>query len=120
MRHLAGQKAPGRVVSAECWRSNAVPPPDHLAGTRRRAWGHFVENIGEEDIEMLKIFRADALRGFSFFQWLGETPKKLIVDHLFADDDENAKKLLESISDPESDPIRKVAYEKEGRGSDGF
>ncbi|CRK13333.1 hypothetical protein BN1723_009975, partial [Verticillium longisporum] len=75
--------------------------------------GHFVENIGDEEIEMLEIFRAHEFRDFSLFQWLGETPKKLVVDHLFADDEENAKKFLESISDPESDPIRKVTYEEE-------
>lgn len=31
--------------------------------------GHFVENVGDEDVEMLEIFRADEFRDFSLFQW---------------------------------------------------
>ncbi|KAM0328741.1 hypothetical protein ACHAQA_005154 [Verticillium albo-atrum] len=75
--------------------------------------GHFVENIGDEEIEMLEIFRADEFRDFSLFQWLGETPKKLVVDHLFQDDKENGEKFWESIQDPEKDPITKFGDNQE-------
>jgi hypothetical protein len=33
---------------------------------------------------MLEVFRADSFRDFSLFQWLGETPRRMVVDHLFA------------------------------------
>jgi len=51
-----------------------------------RNMGHFVENIGDESIEMLEVFRAEDFRDFSLFQWMGETLKKMVLDHLFAND----------------------------------
>ncbi|KAK3941971.1 RmlC-like cupin domain-containing protein [Diplogelasinospora grovesii] len=67
--------------------------------------GHFVENIGDEPLEMLEIFRADEFRDFSLFQWLGETPRKMVADHLFKDDKESAEKFLEKIKDAEKDEV---------------
>ena len=67
--------------------------------------GHFVENIGDEPVEMLEIFRADRFRDFSLFQWLGETPQRMVADHLFADDPENAQKFLKEIKDAQKDEI---------------
>ncbi|PNS20983.1 hypothetical protein CAC42_3320 [Sphaceloma murrayae] len=72
-----------------------------------RNMGHFVENIGDEPIEMLEIFRADEFRDFSLFQWLGSTPRKLVVDHLFPNDPVRAAQFLDEIKDGQKDEITK-------------
>ncbi|KAK1976767.1 oxalate decarboxylase family bicupin [Colletotrichum cereale] len=69
--------------------------------------GHFVENIGDEPVEMLEIFRADEFRDFSLFQWMGETPKKLVVDHLFANDPDAGEKFWDKVRNAEKDEITK-------------
>ncbi|PHH93400.1 hypothetical protein CDD83_3713 [Cordyceps sp. RAO-2017] len=70
--------------------------------------GHFVENIGDEPVEMLEIFRSDRFRDFSLFQWMGETPRRLVADHLFANDEEAGRKFLERVKDAEKDEIRQT------------
>ena len=70
-----------------------------------RNMGHFVENIGDEPLEMLEIFRTDEFRDISLFQWMGETPKKLVVDHLFADDKENGEKFWKEVKSAQKDEI---------------
>lgn len=70
-----------------------------------RNMGHFVENIGDEPIEMLEVFRADEFRDFSLFQWMGETPKKLVVDHLFANDPKNGELFWEKVKSAEKDEV---------------
>ncbi|KAK8088985.1 oxalate decarboxylase family bicupin [Apiospora hydei] len=67
--------------------------------------GHFVENIGDEPVEMLEVFRADEFRDFSLFQWMGETPKKLVVDHLFKDDPENGEIFWKKVQSAEKDEV---------------
>jgi oxalate decarboxylase/phosphoglucose isomerase-like protein (cupin superfamily) len=67
--------------------------------------GHFVENIGDEPIEMLEVFRADEFRDFSLFQWMGETPKKMVIDHLFADDPGNGEIFWEKVKNAEKDEV---------------
>lgn len=78
-----------------------------------RNMGHFVENIGDEPIEMLEVFRADEFRDFSLFQWLGETPQRLVADHLFKDDPAAADKFLAKIKDAAKDPITKPSIKFE-------
>ncbi|KAI2609825.1 Bicupin, oxalate decarboxylase/oxidase [Hypoxylon fragiforme] len=70
-----------------------------------RNMGHFVENIGDEPIEMLEVFRADEFRDFSLFQWMGETPKKMVVDHLFKDDPKNGEIFWNRIKNAEKDEV---------------
>ncbi|KIW87816.1 uncharacterized protein Z519_11400 [Cladophialophora bantiana CBS 173.52] len=83
---------------------------DYVAGdvgVVPRNMGHFIENLSEDEpVEVLEIFRADKFQDFSLFQWLGETPKKLVADHIFADDKAGADKFLKEIHDAEYDPIR--------------
>jgi len=67
--------------------------------------GHFIENIGDEPLEVLEIFRADEFRDFSLFQWLGETPRRMVIDTLFSGDKEAGEKFLERIKDAEKDEI---------------
>lgn len=70
-----------------------------------RNMGHFVENIGDEPIEMLEVFRADEFRDFSLFQWMGETPKKMVIDHLFKDDPENGDIFWHKVQSAEKDEV---------------
>ncbi|KAK2667474.1 Cupin 1 [Fusarium oxysporum f. sp. vasinfectum] len=72
--------------------------------------GHFVENIGDEPIEMLEIFRSDEFRDISLFKWMGETPKKQVIDTLFADDPKNAAKFWDRIKDADNDVITKPDF----------
>ncbi|KAI0171971.1 Bicupin, oxalate decarboxylase/oxidase [Hypoxylon sp. FL1284] len=70
-----------------------------------RNMGHFVENIGDEPVEMLEVFKADQFRDVSLFQWMGETPKKMVVDHLFKDDPQNGEAFWESVKNPLKDEV---------------
>jgi oxalate decarboxylase family bicupin protein len=69
--------------------------------------GHFVENIGDEPLEMLEVFRSDQFRDFSLFQWMGETPQRMVVDTLFADDADGAAKFWDQVKDAKKDEITK-------------
>jgi oxalate decarboxylase/phosphoglucose isomerase-like protein (cupin superfamily) len=75
--------------------------------------GHFIENLSDDEpLEVLEIFRADKFLDFSLFEWMGETPRRMVVDHLFEDDRDAAEKFLKQIKDAEKDPIRKVPLGK--------
>ena len=84
--------------------------------------GHFVENIGDEPLEMLEVFRADEFRDFSLFQWMGETPKRMVVDHLFADDKEGGEAFWKKVQDAEKDEVTLPGDDedeaREGMGGD--
>lgn len=70
--------------------------------------GHFIENLSEEeDLEVLEIFRADKFEDFSLFQWMGETPQRLVRDHLFATDKKAGEKFEKAIKGAEKDVIKK-------------
>jgi oxalate decarboxylase family bicupin protein len=77
-----------------------------------RNMGHFVENIGDEPIEMLEIFRSDEFRDISLFQWMGETPKKQVIDTLFANDPKNAERFWDKIKDADNEVITKPDFYK--------
>jgi oxalate decarboxylase family bicupin protein len=69
--------------------------------------GHFIENLSDDEpLEVLEIFRADQFRDFSLFQWLGETPKRMVAEHLFSGDKEAGERFLEAIEGAEKDPIK--------------
>ena len=69
--------------------------------------GHFIENLSDdEEIEVLEIFRADKFQDFSLFQWMGETPQRLVKEHLFAQDKKSGEKFLKAIENAEKDPIK--------------
>ncbi|KAL9108434.1 MAG: hypothetical protein Q9227_006768 [Pyrenula ochraceoflavens] len=69
--------------------------------------GHFIENLSdEEDLEVLEIFRADKFQDFSLFQWMGESPRRLVADHLFQGDKERGDEFLEAVKDAEKDAIK--------------
>lgn len=69
--------------------------------------GHFIENLSDDEpVEVLEIFRADRFQDFSLFQWLGETPRRMVAEHIFGSDGPAAKKFMEQIEGAEKDPIR--------------
>ncbi|KAK4151119.1 RmlC-like cupin domain-containing protein [Chaetomidium leptoderma] len=77
-------------------------------GVVPRNMGHFVENIGEdnEEVEMLEIFRADEFRDFSLFQWLGESPRRMVADTLFQGDKEAGERFLKAVEDAGKEEVR--------------
>lgn len=69
--------------------------------------GHFIENLSDDEpVEVLEIFRSDKFQDFSLFQWLGETPQRLVAEHIFADDKEAAEEFLKGIEGAEKEPIK--------------
>ena len=69
--------------------------------------GHFIENLSDDEpLEVLEIFRASKFEDFSLFQWMGETPKRLVADHLFATDKKAGEKFLKAIDSAEKDEIK--------------
>ncbi|EXJ83970.1 oxalate decarboxylase [Capronia epimyces CBS 606.96] len=76
-------------------------------GVIPRNMGHFIENLSDDEpVEVLEIFRADKFQDFSLFQWLGETPQRMVTDHIFANDKEGAERFLKEIHGADYDPIR--------------
>ena len=67
--------------------------------------GHFVENIDDEPVEMLEIFRADQFLDVSLFQWMGETPKRMVLDTLYENDPENGEKFWDAVKGAQKDPV---------------
>lgn len=61
---------------------------------------HYVENIGDEPVEMLEVFRASTFQDFSLEQWLAQSPQTMVVEHLNLDGD-NAKRFIDSLSKKE-------------------
>jgi oxalate decarboxylase family bicupin protein len=83
---------------------------DYLAGdvgVVPRNMGHFVENIGDEPVEMLEIFRADRFQDFSLFQWLAESPRRMVLEHLFAGDKEAGERFAKELEDATKDEVTK-------------
>ncbi|KAF2717262.1 oxalate decarboxylase [Polychaeton citri CBS 116435] len=71
--------------------------------------GHFIENLSDDEpLEVLEIFRADKFQDFSLFQWMGETPQRLVRDHLFAQDKAGGRKFVKAIENAEKDVIKSL------------
>lgn len=52
--------------------------------------GHYIENIGNEDVVYLEIFKTPTYMDVSLSNWLALTPPKVVQAHLgFSDDDMN-------------------------------
>ena len=85
---------------------------DYMAGDVGivpRNMGHFIENLSDDEpLEVLELFRADRFQDFSLFQWLGETPKRMVAEHIFASDSEAAEAFLKQIEGAEKDPIKSM------------
>jgi hypothetical protein len=53
----------------------------------------------------------DEFQDFSLFQWMGETPKRLVQDHLFQHDPKSGEKFAKVVESAKKDVI-KSQYEK--------
>jgi oxalate decarboxylase len=49
------------------------------------AMGHYVENIGDEPLRFLELFRSDHFADISLTQWMALTPPELVRAHLNLD-----------------------------------
>jgi len=70
---------------------------------------HYVENIGDEPVEMLEMFRAPYFEDFSTEQWLAQTPATTVAEHLNLTGF-NKEKFLKSLSKDKTavkPPLRK-------------
>ena len=84
-----------------------------------RNMGHFIENLSDDEpLEVLEIFRADQFQDFSLFQWMGETPQRLVKDHLFQWDPKTAEKFVKAVESGEKDVIKKHYPVHHGDGDD--
>ena len=43
---------------------------------------HYVENVGDRPVEMLEMFRAPRFEDFSVEQWLAQTPRTFVAEHM--------------------------------------
>ncbi|KAE8454431.1 hypothetical protein EG329_000053 [Mollisiaceae sp. DMI_Dod_QoI] len=63
-----------------------------------KSMGHYVENVSDtEEVEMLEIFRAPKFEDFSLEQWLGNTPGRMVAEHLFQKNPNAGKKFVEEL-----------------------
>jgi oxalate decarboxylase len=60
-------------------------------GYVRRNLGHYVENIGDTDLQFVGVFRASRYEEVSLSNWLTHTPPKLVAQHLNVDESIIAK-----------------------------
>ncbi|KKA23795.1 Oxalate decarboxylase [Rasamsonia emersonii CBS 393.64] len=82
---------------------------DYVAGdvgVVPKGMAHYVENLSrDEPVEFLEIFRASKFEEFSLEQWLAETPRRLVKEHLFAGDERKGSMFVESLSSVK-DPVK--------------
>ena len=63
------------------------------------------------DTSVANILISDEFQDFSLFQWMGETPKRLVQDHLFQHDPKSGEKFAKVVESAKKDVI-KSQYEK--------
>ncbi len=51
-------------------------------GYVKRNNGHYVKNIGDEDVQFLEVFRSSRFTDVSLSDWLTHTPPSLVAQHL--------------------------------------
>jgi oxalate decarboxylase len=56
-----------------------------------RNYGHYVENVGDTDLQFIGVFRAPRYEEVSLSNWLTHTPPKLVAQHLNIDEATIAK-----------------------------
>lgn len=60
-------------------------------GYVRRNLGHYVENVGDTDLQFIGVFRAPRYQEVSLSNWLAHTPPALVAQHLNVDEASIAK-----------------------------
>jgi oxalate decarboxylase len=54
-------------------------------GYVKRNLGHYVENVGDTDLQFVSVFRASRYEEISLSNWLTHTPQALVTQHLNVD-----------------------------------
>jgi oxalate decarboxylase len=60
-------------------------------GYVKRNLGHYVENVGDTDLQFVGVFRAPRYEEVSLSNWLTHTPPELVAQHLNVDESAIAK-----------------------------
>jgi oxalate decarboxylase len=60
-------------------------------GYVRRNYGHYVENVGDTELQFVGVFRASRYEEISLSDWLTHTPPQLVAQHLNVDEATIAK-----------------------------
>ncbi|CAF1153077.1 unnamed protein product [Didymodactylos carnosus] len=69
-----------------------------------RSMAHYVENIGDEPVEMLECFKSSTFQEFSLEQWLATSPPQMVAEHMNLNGTDK-KKFLEGLS-AKKDPVK--------------
>ena len=80
--------------------SNSARTLDYQAGDVGivpKSIGHYVENIDDEKVVMLEMFKAPRFEDFSLEQWLAATPKRNVAEHLFDGHEAAGKKFVDEL-----------------------
>jgi oxalate decarboxylase len=51
-----------------------------------RAFGHYVENTGDTTLRYLELFNSSYYADVSMADWMANTPRELVADHLHLDE----------------------------------
>lgn len=54
-------------------------------GYVKKGLGHYIENVGDEDLVVIEVFKTDRFQEVSLTQWLACTPPELVASHLNID-----------------------------------
>ncbi|HEX9591572.1 MAG TPA: oxalate decarboxylase family bicupin [Bradyrhizobium sp.] len=60
-------------------------------GYVKRNYGHYVQNVGDSDLQFIGVFRAPRYEEFALSDWLTHTPPALVAQHLNVDETTIAK-----------------------------
>ncbi len=60
-------------------------------GYVKRNYGHYVQNVGNTDLQFFAVFRASRYEEFALSDWLTHTPPALVAQHLNVDETTIAK-----------------------------
>ena len=66
-------------------------------GYIKKNLGHYIKNIGTEDLVFLEIFRAHEYQDIALSDWLAHTPPQMVAAHLNLPDDVIAKFSKQSV-----------------------
>jgi oxalate decarboxylase len=60
-------------------------------GYVKRANGHYVQNIGDTDLQFVEVFKSSYFADVSLSDWLTHTPPAMVAQHLNVDEATIAK-----------------------------
>ncbi|TPX65493.1 hypothetical protein SpCBS45565_g05133 [Spizellomyces sp. 'palustris'] len=83
--------------NADEWHCAYDHIPSGDVGIIPRNMAHYLENVDDEVVEMVEIFRAPRLEDFLLDQWLAQTPARMVLVHLNLQDKEEGEKFLRAL-----------------------